>query len=350
MVKTTTKIFSTIFSRETSFFYFALWNDSDRMGWKDFLNYTIKNNLFYSPGCGERNSVWYNFDELKAMDSLFEKVLRTQSARIVPRITKQLDRYWPLLLPYLTYRKTLTTINEFLRFYHNLVCWWSAMTVIFAIPDNSNVDIKIRTLFLKYREESQEYTAEMDKIMQKFWDTYYPEHKDIGWVITPHEAGVIAKKGMSAARHKELLSRVAGFGMFNEKMYLKDELFKVLRKKKITLEDVKKKDIKEFGGNVAFKGKVIGNVCIIHTDQDFKKIKKGDILVTQMTTPDYVPCMKLSAAIVTDEGGLTCHAAIVAREMKKPCIIGTRVATRVLKDGDKVEVDADKGVVRKIDI
>jgi pyruvate,water dikinase len=56
--------------------------------------------------------------------------------------------------------------------------------------------------------------------------------------------------------------------------------------------------------------------------------------------------MQKAAAFVTDEGGLTCHAAIVAREMKKPCIIGTKIATKVLKDGDMVEVDANKGIVK----
>tara|TARA_Y100000310_G_scaffold338021_1_gene426573 strand:- start:1597 stop:1776 length:180 start_codon:yes stop_codon:yes gene_type:complete len=58
--------------------------------------------------------------------------------------------------------------------------------------------------------------------------------------------------------------------------------------------------------------------------------------------------MKKAAAFVTDEGGVTCHAAIVSREMKKPCIIGTKIATKVLKDNDLVEVDANKGIVRKI--
>jgi len=55
-----------------------------------------------------------------------------------------------------------------------------------------------------------------------------------------------------------------------------------------------------------------------------------------------------AAAFVTDEGGITCHAAIVAREMKKPCVIGTRIATKVFKEGDWVEVNADKGMVRKL--
>ena len=64
-----------------------------------------------------------------------------------------------------------------------------------------------------------------------------------------------------------------------------------------------------------------------------------------MTFPAFLPAMKKAAAFITNEGGITCHAAIVAREMKKPCIIGTRIATKVLHDGDLVEVDANKGLV-----
>ena len=67
-----------------------------------------------------------------------------------------------------------------------------------------------------------------------------------------------------------------------------------------------------------------------------------------MTQPSYLAAIKKSAAYITDEGGITCHAAIVSRELKIPCIIGTKYATQVFKDGDLVEVDADNGIVRKI--
>ena len=67
-----------------------------------------------------------------------------------------------------------------------------------------------------------------------------------------------------------------------------------------------------------------------------------------MTTPEFVPLMQKAAAIITDQGGILSHAAIVSRELGKPCITGTENATSLLKDGDMVEVDADEGVVRKV--
>ncbi len=104
-----------------------------------------------------------------------------------------------------------------------------------------------------------------------------------------------------------------------------------------------------FKGLVAQRGKATGIVKIVTRQDQMKGFENGMILVAHETTPDVIFAMQKSAAIVTDFGGLTSHAAIVARELKKPCIVGTRVATQVLKDGDLVEVDADKGIVRILD-
>ncbi len=106
------------------------------------------------------------------------------------------------------------------------------------------------------------------------------------------------------------------------------------------------KNISALKGQVAFKGKATGSVKVIFNKKDAHKVLVGDILVAPMTNPDYLPAMKLAAAFITDEGGVLCHAAIVARELQRPCIIGTKVATDVLQDGDRVEVDADLGIVK----
>ena len=104
----------------------------------------------------------------------------------------------------------------------------------------------------------------------------------------------------------------------------------------------------EIVGQVAFPGKkVIGKVKVIVNSTEITSFKKGCILVTPMTSPEYLSAIKQAKAVITDEGGITCHAAIVARELKKPCIIGTKIATKFLKDGDLVEVDANKGTIRK---
>lgn len=106
---------------------------------------------------------------------------------------------------------------------------------------------------------------------------------------------------------------------------------------------------KEIEGSSANKGRVTGVVKIVLSSGNFDKLKRGDVLVTTMTSVDFVPVMERAAAFVTNEGGITSHASIVAREMDKPCIIGTKIATQVLHDGDPVEVDADNGVVRVLE-
>lgn len=110
----------------------------------------------------------------------------------------------------------------------------------------------------------------------------------------------------------------------------------------------KQKNVRELKGEIGYPGKVRGRVTIVDRREDMPKLKRGDILVSHATDPSLLPAMERAKAFVTDLGGLTAHAAIVAREMKKPCIIGTKVATKVFKDGDRVEVDAMKGIVRKI--
>jgi len=101
-------------------------------------------------------------------------------------------------------------------------------------------------------------------------------------------------------------------------------------------------------GLTAYRGLATGKARIIMNATDQDAVDKDDILIVPMTTPDYLPSMKKAAAFVTDEGGVICHAAIIAREMKKPCVIGTKKATSVFRNGDWVEVDGFTGVVRLV--
>jgi pyruvate,water dikinase len=104
----------------------------------------------------------------------------------------------------------------------------------------------------------------------------------------------------------------------------------------------------EARGVTASPGIAQGPVKIIEHSDDLAKIELGDIFIARYTFPTFTPYMQKSAAVVTDEGGITSHAAIVSREMNKPCIVGTRIATKIFKDGDVVEVDANEGIVRKL--
>ncbi len=123
---------------------------------------------------------------------------------------------------------------------------------------------------------------------------------------------------------------------------------KINQIKKIVLPNKDFSNITDFRGLTASVGKARGKVKVLKSATEIGKVEEGDILVAVMTRPDYVVAMKKAAAIVTNEGGITSHAAIVSRELGIPCIIGAKIATEVLKDGDIVEVDANHGVVRII--
>ncbi len=101
-------------------------------------------------------------------------------------------------------------------------------------------------------------------------------------------------------------------------------------------------------GQIAYRGLARGRVKIINRSKELSKFTKGDILVSAYTDPTLMPAITRAAAVVTDFGGMVCHAAIVSRELGIPCVVGTKVATKVFKDDDKVEVNADKGVVTKL--
>ncbi len=98
-------------------------------------------------------------------------------------------------------------------------------------------------------------------------------------------------------------------------------------------------------GQGASPGVATGRVVVIRDVKDTGSVQAGDILVTKMTNPDMVPAMQKVAAIVTDEGGMTCHAAIVSRELGTPAVVGTRNATSVLKPGQLITVDGEKGFI-----
>ncbi|MBU4548305.1 MAG: phosphoenolpyruvate synthase, partial [Euryarchaeota archaeon] len=109
------------------------------------------------------------------------------------------------------------------------------------------------------------------------------------------------------------------------------------------LEEAERKIITK--GLGASPGMASGAVKIIRNIDELDKIQSGDVLVTAMTTPDMVPAMKRASGIITDEGGVTCHAAIVSRELGIPCVVGTTDASQILDENQVVTLDGDKGIV-----
>lgn len=204
----------------------------------------------------------------------------------------------------------------------------------------------------KLRIASEGLLKEITNFMRAWLDPKliskgYPA--DSSRFLSVAEVEEFVKRGKTPAKG-EIAERLKGFVYYREKYYLLHDFQKFLRKEKIGVkENTVEAENNVLKGSIAYAAKPVkGRVRVVLNSIEMNGFKNGMILVTPMTAPEYLPIMKKSAAIVTNEGGLTCHAAIVARELRKPCIIGTKIATKVFKDGDRVEVDATKGIVRKV--
>ncbi len=167
------------------------------------------------------------------------------------------------------------------------------------------------------------------------------------------------KEIIKLAKMSDALQKHYYFPQDSEWAYEKGKLFIVQTRPVTTIEGVDKKstlhstEIKDenmletpiLSGASASPGIGTGYTKILKSPKEISKVKTGDVLVAKMTSPDYVPAMKKAVAIVTDEGGLTSHAAIVSRELGIPCVVGTKTATKTLKDNQIVTVDGGKGLI-----
>ncbi len=102
----------------------------------------------------------------------------------------------------------------------------------------------------------------------------------------------------------------------------------------------------DISGSCACPGKVVGVARVIRSKKQLHELQPNEILVTGMTDPDFVPYLKKAIGIITDDGGITSHSAIISRELKIPCIVGTKIATRLIKTGDMVDLRAHHGLAR----
>lgn len=208
--------------------------------------------------------------------------------------------------------------------------------------------IEVFDHFVKYHDYRKEIqmkgTAVMNYFLFEFSRRFGIKYDDLVWCWPGEIMDLAASKHLNLdvvrKRKEAYFVLVTKEGI--EELTGEEAIFR--RKKELKADTG---NVRDFKGIISSLGKVSGKakVCYSATDA-LKKIKKGDILVASMTMPDYVPAMKKAAAIVTDEGGVTCHASIISRELKIPCIVGTRIATKVINDNDTIEVNANHGVVK----
>lgn len=197
------------------------------------------------------------------------------------------------------------------------------------------------------RKESMFHSYSIiENLFREIGRRYYLSVNQVRYIY-PHEfKNLLLNDKFSAAKLNERYKFSLQYSLgdyTDDKLLEGDEAREFLSKFNIIKEEIG--DVKIMEGDCASPGRASGQAKIINIPKDMAKMEKGDVLISIATNPDLVPAIKKAAAIVTDIGGITCHAAIVSRELGIPCVIGTKIATKVLKDGDVVDVNATHGKV-----
>lgn len=338
---------SKIFSRERSLIYFNMWNDSNRKGYLKWLGYRQKNNLFLCPKNSKKISVWIDKKEYQTIYSL--EIKKSNTKYFVEKLGKFVEKQLLYLKPFLLGKQELESSEEIKKYYDTVVEYWSAMTIIFDIPNLKGVSNSIKEDALRLRKNVEKYSDRIDDTFLKFWIKKFPENKSIAHNVSISEIIKAADSSLSKKEISEIKKRREGFGLLNGKLYVNKNLVRELERKKIFLEkeNINSK-VNFIYGTPVCRGRTRGNVRLVLLKEQIVNFRKDEIMVATMTSPEFISGIKKSKALITDEGGVTCHAAIVSREFKIPCIVGTKIATRILHDGDLVEVDANRGVVKII--
>lgn len=225
---------------------------------------------------------------------------------------------------------------EFIKKLKDIWLWLDYMWWAIEYRDSKNMNLND---LIKVRKYTEYFTPGFISVIRKSIQSIFPDKKKFADVLTIDEvlSGDLPNDSI-------LEKRLNSYSYTNYKIYNSTE--EILDEFNIVLNEGSLSE--DLVGQPAYKGLVIGIVKIVKNRSDMKKVDKGDVLVASTTTPDFLPAMKRSGAIISEHGGAICHAAITSRELEIPCIVGVKGATKVLKDGDKVEVNADEGVVKII--
>ena len=346
MVQKPKRVLTKIFSRERTLFYYTLWHDADQEGIKKFLNTSFESGLFVVSSPGKNGEVWYPKAEIERVTALALVCLNT-NANLRSETIQFIEESWIVLKPYLNGERKIRNAEERMGYYRVLKNFWLALnSIFFEVAGGQEVTKEFSEEILRIRGVTEKYTEKMDQVFLEYVARAFPKLTRLSRYVSPYEISSLEANPEDAAMIGMLEDRARnGCFLYEGVVHPLKELAGVLGSHNLEFEAHATEGITEVRGMTAYRGKIAGIARIVSGRAEFGKVKDGDILIAPCTTPDYLPIMKKARAFITDEGSLTCHAAIVAREMKKPCIVGTKIATRIFKDGDRVEVDADKGTV-----
>lgn len=191
-----------------------------------------------------------------------------------------------------------------------------------TLTPDGNQDVPVGAQWQEKQKIEDQYVVELAHLSKKLED-HYGKPQDSEWAFSNGKVYIVQTRPITTVNAVNTA----------KSQTVSDHLKKILESSPVTK------------GAPASPGVASGKVVVIHSPSEIDQVHKGEILVTEMTTPDFVPAMKRAAAIVTNLGGRTCHAAIVSRELGIPCVVGTDNATEVFKTGQLITVDGSTGSV-----
>jgi phosphohistidine swiveling domain-containing protein len=334
--------YTKVFTREFTLPWLQIWYHGEAKTpkpWNNKLNQSFPYIVFV-----RHNDTIASYYDLHGLD-WSRKIVLDQIRKDAKFIEKIKSNVTLNLTKILVQLKKKTFINKdellfFLEMFQQAYPWFLAMWEIGESDPEKIGNLNVSSI-LKLKEQNNTLCDDMDNLIRESLKKIYPKIADFSDVLSIKE---IQKDTLPDL--KDLKQRAKGFIFTDGILYKPEEIEFVEKKYNLKLEHPKiSENLTSFTGRSASNGIAKGIVRKVFALKHLQDFKPGEILVSPMTMPDFVLAMKKAAAIITDEGGITCHAAIISRELNIPCIVGTQIATEVLQNGDFVEVNANTGSV-----
>ena len=305
---------------------------------KSFSAYLSPRGLKQAAFCGRKkildNALWQSI--FTKYQKYFGHVDRLETSEIPDINSQQFKSWWEQTLNYI-------------KIIHDIYFYCEEPTLLYLEKHRQKKEIEQIFYYIgKYKLEAHKRLSILhiifDKLIIKINQQYNIPLDDLRILTFPEFNGLI-KSNFKKEYIQGLDNRKKGYVYYKNWSVYDGSQYEEWRKKLLPNDQ-----LKQVKGVPAYQiqKKVIGKIKSHISFSYVSDLPKDCILVTGMTNPQLVPFLKNVKGIVTDEGGLMCHAAIISRELKIPCIVGTREATQIFKDGDLVELDTQKGIVKKI--
>ena len=287
---------------------------------------------------------YYDLEGVDWVQNLLVRLAR-ENKNFIPTLEKKVLERLAFIRP-IYEREEPIGLVELKRFLKELEVgypWFEAMWWFFQMDNETKTAGLNLDNLAKVRNLTDTLCNSSDTVIRKSLLKMYPQFEELSSLLRTEEIvkGALPKK-------EELELRDRGYFFANNTLVKEQDKEKVENQFKMHFVKEPVKKVRQLNGLPAYHGVVRGFVRRIMGHKQINTIKDGEILISPMTIPDFIPAIHKAAAIVTDEGGVLCHAAIIAREFQKPTVVGTRIASKRLQDGDIVEVNATEGKVTLI--